>query len=90
MKLETPLLDEFARVARNVPGFEMLASVRMPDGGTKQFDLVALLAEMHRALHSLHHFMDPTGPRNDAFRPEPQYVKPEDNPTARAAIGHPE
>jgi hypothetical protein len=60
MKLETPLLDEFARVRRAVPGFEMWASVSMPDGSTKQFDLVAV------------------------------FVKPEDNPTGRAALGHPE
>jgi len=89
MKLETPLLDEFARVRRSIPGFEMWASVSMPDGSSKQFDLVALLEEIHRALHSLHHFLDPTGPRNDAFKPEPVYVKPEDNPTGRAAVGHP-
>ena len=89
MKLETPELDEFCRFVRNVPGCSMLASFRAPDGSTKQFDLVALLLETHRALHSLHHFMDPGGPRNDAFRPEPQYVKPEDNPTGTAAVGHP-
>ena len=90
MKLETPLLDEFARVRRNVPGFEMWASVAMPDGSTKQFDLCALLSEIHNALHSTHHFIDPTGPRNDAFRPEPVFVKPADNPTGTAAVGHPE
>lgn len=89
MKLETPLMDEFARVHRAVPGFEMWASVQMPDGSTKQFDLCALLCELHHAVHSNHHFMDPTGPRNDAFRPEPVYVRPEDNPTATNALGHP-
>jgi hypothetical protein len=90
MKLETPLLDEFCRFVRSVPGCEMLATFRAPDGGQRQFDLVALLGEVHGALHATHHFIDPTGPRNDAFRPEPVYVKPEDNPTSFAALGHPE
>ena len=90
MKLETPATDEFCRFVRGVPGCEMLASFRAPDGTTKQFDLVAMICELHQAVHSNHHFMDPTGPRNDAFRPEPVYVKPEDNPTGRAAVGHPE
>lgn len=90
MKLETPQLDEFARVRRAVPGFEMWASVKMPDGSTKQFDLCALLGEVHAALHATHHFIDPTGPRNDAFKSEPVFVKPQDNPTGTAAAGHPE
>jgi len=90
MKLETPQLDEFCRFVRAVPGCEMWASFRAPDGSTKQFDLVALLVEAHQAMHALHHFMDPTGPRNDAFKPEPVFVKPEDNPTSFAALGHPE
>jgi len=89
MKLETPLLDEFCRFVRAMPGCEMLATFRAPDGGTKQFDLVALLCEAHHALHATHHFIDPTGPRNDAFKPEAVYVKPEDNPTGQAAAGHP-
>ena len=90
MKLETPLLDEFCRFARGVAGCEMWASFRAPDGSTKQFNLVALLDELHNAVHSVHHFVDPTGPRNDAFRPEAVFVKPEDNPTGMAAVGHPE
>jgi hypothetical protein len=90
VKLETPLLDEFCRFVRGVPGCEMWASFRAPDGSTKQFNLVALILEWHAGLHSMHHFVDPTGPRNDAFRPEPVFVKPEDNPTGMAAVGHPE
>jgi len=90
MKLETPLLDEFTRFVRNVGSCEMLATFRAPDDSTKQFDLVAILVELHRAVHATHHFIDPTGPRNDAFKPEPVFVKPEDNPTGTAAAGHPE
>ena len=90
MKLETPLLDEFCRFVRAVPGTEMIATFRAPDGSQKQFNLVALLNEVHQALHSTHHFIDPTGPRNDAFKPEAVFVKPEDNPTGMAAVGHPE
>ena len=85
MKLETPLLDEFCRFARAVPGCEMNAVFRAPDGTSRNFDLVALLMETHTALHSLHHFADPTGARNDAFRPEPLPLV--DNPTGQAAIG---
>ena len=89
MKLETPFLDEFCRFIRAVPGCEMAAVFRAPDGSSRQFDLVALLLETHNALHSLHHFSDPNGARNDAFKPESLPVKPEDNPTSMAAIGSP-
>ena len=84
MKLETPKNDEFGRFVRNTPGCEMLATFRGLDGSTKQFDLVALLLELHRAIHAMHHFIDPTGPRNDAFKSEPLYVTTDDNPTGRA------
>jgi hypothetical protein len=89
VKLETPRLDEFCALTR-VAGCEVWFTIRTPSGEAKQLDVNALFREVHQALHSLHHFMDPDGAHHTGFPHIPSVVKPEDNPTGRAALGHPE
>jgi hypothetical protein len=88
MKLETPLLDKFLAVT-SVAGTEVNFSVRTPGNEVVTFDMNALFREMHAALHSLHHFMDPGGAHHTGYPVIVRTVKAEDNPTAQAMIGSP-
>jgi hypothetical protein len=80
VKLETPHLDEFVQVAR-LPGTEINFTVQMPDGSHKTLNINALFVDIHAALHSLHHFMDPDGAHHTGYPVVVKVVKPEDNPT---------
>lgn len=88
MKLETPLLDKFIGITR-ASGTETLFTVRLPSGESAQVDMNQLFHEIHNALHSLHHFIDPGGAHHTGFPVIQQRVSPEDNPTKMAAIGSP-
>jgi hypothetical protein len=87
MKLETPLLDKFMAMTA-VSGTETHFTVKLPSGETASLDMNALFREIHMALHSLHHFMDPVSARLAGFPVVQQQVAAKDNPTAQAAIGH--
>ena len=88
MKLDTPLLDKFNAMT-SATGTETIFSVRLRDGSMAQIDMNALFREIHVALHSLHHFMDPDGAHHTGFPVIQKHVEPEDNPTGLAAIGSP-
>jgi hypothetical protein len=87
MKLETPLLDKFLSMTM-VSGAETVFTVKLPSGETQSVDMNALFREIHNALHSLHHFMDPGGAHHTGFPVIQQQSSPQENATAQAAIGH--
>jgi hypothetical protein len=86
MKLETPLLDKFIAITR-ASGTETLFTVRLPSGESAQIDINAVFREIHEALHSLHHFIDPDGAHHTGFPVITTPVQPKDNPTGQAMIG---
>ena len=88
MKLETPLLDKFIAVT-SVAGTEVNFSVRTPSNEVVTFDINALWREVHSALHSLHHFMDPGGAHHTGYPVVVRHVSADENPTGQAMIGSP-
>ena len=88
MKLETPRLDEFVQITR-LPGTEVNFTVKLPDNSIKTINVNDLFADIHAALHSLHHFMDPGGAHHTGYPVIVRHVTADENPTGQAMIGSP-